>query len=109
MIGTDHTSRTGSIDWDRLESLIASVEEACCRDADRGALPYLGMARGELARCRPGGSPRLELVPVTSVPQGLLALESLLSGMLQDGTDLTRTLRLLSARQLLREAVAAIS
>ena len=100
---------TGNTDLDSVEALIAALEEACPRGPHQSALPYLGMARSELARCRPGRSARLAPVPVTSVPQGLVALESLLTGILQANTDLTTTMRLLSARQLLQEAATAIS
>ena len=71
-------------------------------------LPYLGMARAELAQCRSGGpgpAVRVQEVSVASVHDGLENLESLLARIVHSNTELSMTLRLVSARQLVREGL----
>ena len=52
------TGGTGRAAVDLAEALIVALEEACSPRAHRWLLPYLGMARAELAQCRPGGPGR---------------------------------------------------
>ena len=95
---------------DLAEALIVALEEACSETSHRGLLPYLGMARAELAQCRPAGPGRpvrLHEVSVTSVHDGLENLELLLTRIVHSNTELSMTLRLLSARQLVREGLEA--
>ena len=78
------TGGTGRAAVDLAEALIVALEEACSGTSHRRLLPYLGMARAELAQCRPGGpgrSVRLNEVSVVSVHDGLEDLESLLTGI----------------------------
>lgn len=102
------TRGTGPTDVDLAEAMIVALEEACFRHPHRGVLPYLGMARGELAQCRSaeaGRSFRLHEVSVTSVHEGLEELESLLTHILNSSTELRTTMRFMSARQLVREGL----
>ena len=101
---------TGPTAVDLAEALIVALEGACSGTSQRRLLPYLGMARAELAHCRPGGpgpAARLAEVAVASVHDGLEDLESLLTRIVHGSTDLGVTLRLVSARQLVREGVDA--
>ena len=93
---------------DLAEALIVALEEACSGASHRRVLPYLGMARAELAQCRsggPGGAVRVQEVSVDSVPDGLEDLESLLARIMYSNTELSMALRLVSARQLVREGL----
>ena len=92
------------------EALVVALEEACSPRAHRWLLPYLGMARAELAQCRPRGpgrAVRLHDASVTSVHHGLEELESLLTQILQSTAELDHTLHLMSARSLVREGLHA--
>ena len=102
------TGGTGRAAVDVAEALIVALEEACSEASHRRLLPYLGMARAELAQCRsgwPGRSVRVHEVSVDSVPDGLEDLESLLTRIMYSNTDLRITLRLVSARQLVPEGL----
>ena len=102
------TGGTARATVDVAEALIMALEEACSGASHRRLLPYLQMARAELAQCRssgPGRRIRVHEVSVDSVPDGLEALESLLTRIMYSNTDLLITLRLVSARQLVREGL----
>ena len=101
------TGGIGRAAVDLAEALIVALEEACSRSAHRWLLPYLGMARAELAQCRPGGPGRAVRVHEarwTSVHDGLEDLESLLTRSCRAHRTRT-TLRLVSARSLVREGL----
>lgn len=95
-----------SADFVAAVSMFAALEGACLATRSAETLPYLGMARAELTDYGMRLPMHLEHVPVESFLEVLAELEELLTHMLSSSPDLTLTLRLHAARQILREGIA---
>ncbi|NYI47923.1 hypothetical protein BJ993_005069 [Nocardioides aromaticivorans] len=108
------TDRAGDVydatpDFVYAVSLIAALEDASGQDGHAMVLPFLGMARAELTdfgQRRPAG---YVPVQIDDLRAGLADLEQRLSSLLADSQVLQYTLRLDSARRLLRRGVAAVA
>jgi hypothetical protein len=90
-------------------SLLAALEGTTGQDGHATVLPFLGMARAELTdfgQRRPAG---YVPVQVGDLRAGLADLEQRLTALLADSQVLQHSLRLDSARRLLRRGVAAIA
>jgi len=88
-------------------SLIAALEGASGQEGHAMVLPYLGMARAELTdfgQRRPAGYVPVEIDDLRS---GLADLEQRLTALLAHSQVLQHSLRLDSARRLLRRGVVA--
>lgn len=88
-------------------SLIAALEGATGQDGHAMVLPFLGMARAELTdfgQRRPRAYVHVEIDDLRS---GLTDLEQRLAALLTDSQVLQHSLRLDSARRLIRRGVAA--
>ena len=108
------TGRAGDVydatpDFVYAVSLLAALEDATGQEGHTLVLPFLGMARAELTdfgQRRPAG---YVPVQVGDLRSGLADLEQRLTDLLADSQVLQHTLRLDSARRLLRRGVAAVA
>ncbi|WP_300644500.1 hypothetical protein [Nocardioides sp.] len=108
------TGRTGDVydatpDFVYAVSLLAALEDATGQEGHALVLPFLGMARAELTdfgQRRPAG---YVPVQVGDLRSGLADLEQRLTDLLADSQVLQHSLRLDSARRLLRRGVAAVA
>jgi hypothetical protein len=106
------TARSGDVydaapDFAYAVSLLAALEDATGQDEHSTVLPFLGMARAELTdfgQRRPAG---YIPVQVGDLRSGLADLERRLTALLETSQVLQHSLRLDSARRLLRRGVAA--
>jgi hypothetical protein len=93
-------------DFTTAVSLLAALEGRCLSTGSSAMLPYLGMARAELTDYGQRLPGRLEDISDVGMHDGLERLDELLGRMLSGSPDLTTTLRLHAARQILREGLA---
>ncbi|ABM10480.1 hypothetical protein [Paenarthrobacter aurescens] len=108
------TGRAGDVydatpDFVYAVSLLAALEDATGQEGHALVLPFLGMARAELTdfgQRRPAG---YVPVQVGDLRSGLADLEQRLTDLLADSQVLQHSLRLDSARRLLRRGVAAVA
>ncbi len=90
-------------------SLLAALEDATGHDGHRIVLPFLGMARAELTDFGQRRPAHYVPVQIGDLRSGLADLEQRLTALLADSQVLQHTLRLDSARRLLRRGVAAVA
>lgn len=90
-------------------SLLAALEGATGQDGHAMVLPFLGMARAELTDFGQRRPARYTPVHVGDLRSGLADLEERLTALLADSQVLQHSLRLDSARRLLRRGVAAVA
>ncbi len=108
------TARSGDVydgapDFVYAVSLLAALEEATEQDEHAMVLPFLGMARAELTDFGQRRPSHYVPVEVGDLRSGLANLEERLTALLADSQVLQHSLRLDSARTLLRRGVAAVA
>jgi hypothetical protein len=108
------TDRSGDVydatpDFVYAVSLLAALEDAIGQDGHAMVLPFLGMARAELTDFGQRRPARYVPVQVGDLRSGLADLEQRLTALLADSRVLQHSLRLDSARRLLRRGVAAVA
>ena len=90
-------------------SLLAALESATGQDGHTVVLPFLGMARAELTDFGQRRPAHFVPVQIGDLRSGLADLEQRLTSLLTDSHVLQHSLRLDSARRLLRRGVAAVA
>ena len=90
-------------------SLLAALEDATGQEGHAMVLPFLGMARAELTDFGQRRPAHYVSVQIGDLRSGLADLEQRLTALLADSQVLQHTLRLDSARRLLRRGVAAVA
>lgn len=90
-------------------SLLAALEDATGQEGHAMVLPFLGMARAELTDFGQRRPAHYIPVQIGDLRSGLADLEQRLTALLADSQVLQHTLRLDSARRLLRRGVAAVA
>lgn len=90
-------------------SLLAALEGATGQDGHAMVLPFLGMARAELTDFGQRRPAHFVPVQIGDLRSGLADLEQRLAALLADSHVLQHSLRLDSARRLLRRGVAAVA
>ena len=90
-------------------SLLAALEDATGQEGHAMVLPFLGMARAELTDFGQRRPAHYAPVQIGDLRSGLADLEQRLTALLADSQVLQHTLRLDSARRLLRRGVAAVA
>lgn len=90
-------------------SLLAALEDATGQEGHAMVLPFLGMARAELTDFGQRRPEHYVPVQIGDLRSGLADLEQRLTALLADSQVLQHTLRLDSARRLLRRGVAAVA
>jgi hypothetical protein len=90
-------------------SLLAALEAATGQDGHRVVLPFLGMARAELTDFGQRRPTQYVPVEVADLPSGLVDLEERLTALMADSRVLQHSLRVDSARRLLRRGVSAVA
>ena len=90
-------------------SLLAALEEATEQDEHAMVLPFLGMARAELTDFGQRRPSQYVPVEVGDLRSGLANLVERLTALLADSQVLQHSLRLDSARTLIRRCVAAVA
>lgn len=108
------TDRAGDVydatpDFVYAVSLLATLEDATGQDGHAIVLPFLGMARAELTDFGQRRPAHYVPVQIGDLRSGLADLEQRLTALLADSQVLQHTLRLDSARRLLRRGVAAVA
>ncbi len=108
------TDRAGDVydatpDFVYAVSLLAALEGAIRQDGHAMVLPFLGMARAELTDFGQRRPARYVPVQIGDLRSGLADLEQRLTALLADSQVLQHSLRLDSARRLLRRGVAAVA
>lgn len=88
-------------------SLLAALEDATGQDGHAMVLPFLGMARAELTDFGQRRPARYVPVHVGDLRTALADLEERLTALLANSQVLQHSLRLDSARRLLRRGMAA--
>lgn len=106
---TDYTGDAydATPDFVHAVSLLAALEDATGQDEHAIVLPFLGMARAELTDFGQRRPSHYVPVEVGDLRSGLADLEERLTALLADSQVLQHSLRLDSARRLLRRGVAA--
>jgi len=107
------TARAGEMhyatpDFVYAVSLLAALEGAIGQDGHSMVLPFLGMARAELTDFGQRRPARYVPVQIGDLRSELADLEDHLTALLADSQVLQHSLRLDSARRLLRRGVAAV-
>ena len=90
-------------------SLLAALEGATGQAGHAMVLPFLGMARAELTDFGQRRPAHFVPVQIRDLRSGLADLEQRLAALLADSHVLQHSLRLDSARRLLRRGVAAVA
>ena len=108
------TDRAGDVydatpDFLYAVSLLAALEDATGQEGHAMVLPFLGMARAELTDFGQRRPAHYVPVQIGDLRSGLADLEQRLTALLADSQVLQHTLRLDSARRLLRRGVAAVA
>ena len=108
------TARSGDVydatpDFVYAVSLLAALEGAIGQDGHSMVLPFLGMARAELTDFGQRRPARYVPVQIGDLRSELADLEQRLTALLADSQVLQHSLRLDSARRLLRRGVAAVA
>jgi len=88
-------------------SLLAALEGASGERGHREALPFLGMARAELVDFGQRRPTHYVDVEIEDFPASLRELEERLTALFSDSLVLQHTLRVDSARRLVRRGIAA--
>lgn len=106
------TARSGDVhdaapDFVYAVSLLAALEDATGQAEHSTVLPFLGMARAELTDFGQRRTASYVPVQVGDLRSGLADLERRLTALLETSQVLQHSLRLDSARRLLRRGVAA--
>lgn len=99
----------GTPDFVYAVSLLAALEGATGQDGHAMVLPFLGMARAELTDFGQRRPTHFVPVQIGDLRSGLADLEQRLDTLLADAHVLQHSLRLDSARRLLRRGVAAVA
>lgn len=89
-------------------SLLAALECATGQKGHATLLPYLGMARAELTDFGQRRPARFDAVHVVNIRVGLADIDDRLSQLLADSDVLQHTLRIDTARRLVRCGAAAL-
>ncbi len=108
------TDRAGDVydatpDFVYAVSLLAALEGATGQDGHSMVLPFLGMARAEFTDFGQRRPTHYVSVQLGDLRSGLVDLEERLTALLTDSEVLQHSLRLDSARRLLRRGVAAVA
>jgi len=108
------TARAGDVydttpDFVYAVSLLAALEDAIGQVGHSMVLPFLGMARAEVTDFGQRRPARYVPVQIGDLRSGLADLEQRLTALLADSQVLQHSLRLDSARRLLRRGVAAVA
>jgi len=108
------TARAGDVydatpDFVYAVSLLAALEGATGQEGHAMVLPFLGMARAELTDFGQRRPTHYVPVQLGDLRSGLVDLEERLTALLADSAVLQQSLRLDSARRLLRRGVAAVA
>jgi hypothetical protein len=90
-------------------SLLAALEDATGQAGHAVVLPFLGMARAELTDFGQRRPAHYVAVEVGDLRSGLVDLEEQLTALLASSQVLQHSLRVDSARRLLRRGVAAVA
>lgn len=90
-------------------SLLAALESATGQEGHATVLPFLGMARAELTDFGQRRPERYVPVQVSDLRAGMDELEQRITALLDHSPVLRHSLRLDSARRLLRRGVAAVA
>ena len=90
-------------------SLVAALEGATDQEGHALVLPFLGMARAELTDFGQRRPTRYVSVQVDDLRAGLAELDGRITALLAGSQVLQHSLRLDSARRLLRRGVAAVA
>lgn len=90
-------------------SLLAALEGATVQAGHAVMLPFLGMARAELTDFGQRRPTRYVSVAVGDIRDGLAELDQRLTALLADSQVLQHSLRIDSARRLLRRSLAAVA
>lgn len=90
-------------------SLLAALESATGQEGHATVLPFLGMARAELTDFGQRRPEQYLPVQVTDLRAGMDELEQRITALLDHSPVLRHSLRLDSARRLLRRGVAAVA
>lgn len=108
-IDRDADVHDGTPDFVYAVSLLAALEGATGQDGHAVVLPFLGMARAELTDFGQRRPAHFVPVQIGDLRSGLADLEQRLTALLADSHVLQHSLRLDSARRLLRRGVAAVA
>ena len=108
-IDRDGDVHDGTPDFVYAVSLLAALEGATGQDGHAVVLPFLGMARAELTDFGQRRPAHYVPVQIGDLRSGLADLEQRLTALLADSHVLQHSLRLDSARRLLRRGVAAVA
>ncbi len=108
-IDRDGDVHDGIPDFVYAVSLLAALEGATGQDGHAVVLPFLGMARAELTDFGQRRPAHFVPVQIGDLRSGLADLEQRLTALLADSHVLQHSLRLDSARRLLRRGVAAVA
>jgi hypothetical protein len=108
-IDRDADVHDGTPDFVYAVSLLAALEGATGQDGHAVVLPFLGMARAELTDFGQRRPAHFVPVQIGDLRAGLADLEQRLTALLADSHVLQHSLRLDSARRLLRRGVAAVA
>jgi len=108
-IDRDPDVHDGTPDFVYAVSLLAALEGATGQDGHAVVLPFLGMARAELTDFGQRRPAHFVPVQIGDLRAGLADLEQRLTALLADSHVLQHSLRLDSARRLLRRGVAAVA
>ena len=108
-IDRDSDVHDGTPDFVYAVSLLAALEGATEQDGHAVVLPFLGMARAELTDFGQRRPAHFVPVQIGDLRAGLADLEQRLTALLADSHVLQHSLRLDSARRLLRRGVAAVA
>ena len=108
-IDRDADVHDGTPDFVYAVSLLAALEGATGQAGHAVVLPSLGMARAELTDFGQRRPAHFVPVQIGDLRAGLADLEQRLTALLADSHVLQHSLRLDSARRLLRRGVAAVA
>jgi hypothetical protein len=108
-IDRDADVHDGTPDFVYAVSLLAALEAATGQDEHAMVLPFLGMARAELTDFGQRRPAHFVPVQIGDLRSGLADLEQRLAALQADSHVLQHSLRLDSARRLLRRGVAAVA
>jgi hypothetical protein len=92
-------------DLGAAHALFAALEARSVNVGEAETLPYLGMARAELVGRGQTAPTEFDQPDVESFTDGLMELEELLTRLISNSLELGETLRLMRARDVLREGI----
>lgn len=94
-----------NIDLGAAHALFAALEACSVKSGEAETLPFLGMARAQLVGEGASAPSEFDLPDVKSFTDGLMDLEELLTGLIGSSPELSQTLRLMRARDVLRAGI----